>query len=336
MNDRTVRVVSLTVLAVVFTVAFTFLTLEAPKAVGRLLPAFFPDYNPAIQHELVEALITQLRPVGYACVVIVVAMTILGFRRGSGRLSSLGSLAVFVPTFGYYVAAMFFLTSIGILRLLWLPFWDLSSDFAILKLGDISYIPYAAIVYPFRLLGIDIRVTLAYLTIALGLLLFFLGTVAWFVGTSEGRTTIDFGIYRYSRHPQYLGFLIWSYGVLLLATLSIFPRGGYYHRPSLPWLLSSTILICVALNEERTMTTKHGEAYRRYQRRTPFMVPLPRFLASAVRAPLRILLKKTRPETGREIAYTFLLYTGLLILLSLPFYVLNWPPGFGWFSWPFG
>ena len=66
------------------------------------------------------------------------------------------------------------------------------------------------------------------------------------------------------------------------------------------------------------------------------MVPLPRFLASAVRAPLPILLKKTRPETGREIAYTFLLYTGLLILLSLPFYVLNWPPGFGWFSWPFG
>ncbi|MCW4021227.1 MAG: DUF1295 domain-containing protein [Candidatus Bathyarchaeota archaeon] len=326
----------LTFLAVVFTVAFTFVTIEAPRMISRVLPVFFPDYNPGIDFELIEELMTVIRPIGYACVLVVIVLAVVGFKTGRAKLASLGSLAFFLPTFGYYVVSMFFLTSIGILRILWIPFWDASKTFSILKLGDIVYLPYMIPVYPFALAGVDIRVLLSHGVVGAGLLVFFLGTVAWFTGKSEGRDIIDFWVYRYSRHPQYLGFLVWSYGVMLLATLSPFPRGGYYPGPSLPWLISSLIMVCVALKEEIWMTKTHGEKYLKYQRSTSFMLPLPRFISSAITAPLRILLKKQVPETGKEILSVFLVYCLLFVLLSLPFLLLNWPPGHGWNAWPSG
>jgi len=53
-----------------------------------------------------------------------------------------------------------------------------------------------------------------------------------------------------------------------------------------------------------------------------------------VTSPIRLLLKKDRPETGRELVATFAIYAALLILLSLPFVLLDWPPGIGWSDWP--
>lgn len=77
------------------------------------------------------------------------------------------------------------------------------------------------LVYPFSLVQLDVRVPLAYLAIGSGLLIFLLGTIAWFYGKSERREIIDFWTYKYWRHPQYMGFLIWSYGVMLLAALPV-------------------------------------------------------------------------------------------------------------------
>jgi len=334
MNGRATRLLVLSLLAAVFTVAFTFVTIEAPAIISRLLPAFFPDYNPAFQAELIEGLISNLGPVAYVCVVALAALAVVGFKIGKAKLSSLGSLAMFLPTFGYYSFGMFFLTGLGILRILWVPFWDVSRSFVILKLGDIAYLPYAVFVYPFWVAGMDVRRVLAHLAVGMGLLVFFLGTVAWFYGKLERRKVIDFWVYRFSRHPQYLGFLVWSYGVMLLATLSTFPRGGYYPGPSLPWLLSSLIIMCVAFKEEVEMTKTYGQEYLRYQQAAPFMVPLPKPISSIVKVTNRRLIRKELPETGKEIFCAFLLYLAILVLLSLPFFVLNWPPGYGWNSWP--
>ena len=334
MRRQVVTLAILTILAIVFTMALAFATVEAPRLISRLIPAFFPDYNPAIEFELIEELMVYLRPIGYVCALAVIALTIVGFKTGRERLSSLGSIALFLPTFGYYVTGMFFLTGIGILRILWIPFWDTSSSFSIFKLGDIAYVPYMILVYPFALLGTDIRVLLSYLALGSGLLIFLLGTLTWFYGRSEGRKIVNLWIYRYSRHPQYLGFIIWSYGVMLLATLSPFPRGGYNPAPSLPWMISALIIVCVASKEEIEMTKRHGEEYLEYQSSAPFMLPLPRLASSIVTTPTRLLCKKNLPETGREIAYTFLVYTAILTVLSLPFLLLNWPPGLGWYSWP--
>jgi hypothetical protein len=51
---------------------------------------------------------------------------------------------------------------------------------------------------------------LAGLFIALGLLIFILGVLAWFYARLEKKGTADFWIYRFSRHPQYLGWIVWS------------------------------------------------------------------------------------------------------------------------------
>jgi hypothetical protein len=67
---------------------------------------------------------------------------------------------------------MFFLAGIGILRVLWFPFWEVSPN--IMKLGDIAYLPYMILVYPFSRVRLDIRPDLAYLSIGIGLMVFLL------------------------------------------------------------------------------------------------------------------------------------------------------------------
>jgi protein-S-isoprenylcysteine O-methyltransferase Ste14 len=318
------------VLGIVFTVALIFATLEIPRAVNRTLLVLFPDLYWEV--ESIEEFMGYARPIGYASLAIVVAVIIIGFASKKKRVSSLGSIVLFLPTFGYFAGSMFFLAGIGILRVLWIPLWDLSPQF--MKLGDIAYLPYIALVYPFSLVGLDVRTSLSSLAIGAGFLIFFLGTATWLYGKSKGLSVVDFWIYKQSRHPQYFGFLVWSYGIMLLASLASFPKGGYNPGPSLTWLLSALIIICMALREEVVMIKKHGEGYLRYRERTPFMVPLPKVISAMLTAPIRILLRKDLPESGKELAFTFLVYTGISILLSFPFLLLNWPPGYGWVTWP--
>jgi len=313
-------------LAVVFTLALTFATLELPRILNSILVVYFP--NIFWEPESKEALMTYARPIGYACLALVIALIIVGFKTGKKRLSSLGSFAFFLPAFGYFAGSMFFLAGIGILRVLWLPFFDSSST--LLKLGDISYIPYWIVMSPLRLLsaeGIGHWLTygrgVANLAVGAGLLIFCVGTFTWLYGKLEKRKVFDFWIYRYSRHPQYLGYILWSYGVLLLTALTSAAMGGDRPEPSFPWLISMLLVICVALAEEITMIKQADDSYLQYRRSSPFMLPLPRFLAKVITAPNRVLLKKDFPESGREVIYTFVIYAIILILLSLLVQELN-------------
>lgn len=317
-------------LAILFTLALTFATLELPRAISHLLSHYFPDFG--FELGAVEEFMRTARPIGYMCLIAVIVLMIIGFMTGRGRLSALGSIAFFLPTFGYFAFSMFFLAGIGILRGLWVPFWDLSPN--LLKLGDIVYLPFMIMVYPFNLVGMNVKMPLVLLAIGSGLLVFFLGTFAWLFGRFERKEIIDFWIYKHSRHPQYLGFLLWSYGIMLLATFSPFPRGGYIPGPSLPWLISALVLICVALMEEIKMTKRHHEKYLKYQSSTPFMLPLPKFISATIAAPIRALIKTNFPKSEKEVLCTFAVYSAISILLSLPFLILNWPPGYGWSGWP--
>jgi protein-S-isoprenylcysteine O-methyltransferase Ste14 len=307
----------LTLLAVVFTFALTFATLELPRIINMMLRPFFPDIY--WEPESIEALMKYARPMGYACLFVVIILIVLGFITRRRRLSSLGSFAFFLPAFGYFAASMFFLTGIGILRVLWLPFWDSSP--ILLKLGDVAYLPYWVLRYPFGLLSPPLANMasrfLAYLVVGVGLLIFCLGTFTWLYGRFEGKKVFDFWIYRYSRHPQYLGFILWSYGVMLLTTLAPFPFGGYQPEPSLPWLISTLLVMCVALTEEIAMIEQADDSYSTYRKSAPFMFPLPQFLTGLFTAPNRLLLKKVYPESSREVLYTFLIYLTTLISLSL-------------------
>jgi len=319
MRERYAFIVSF-VLAVIFACAFLFLTVEIPYRLNFLLRSYFPDL--AFQIELIEKFLAQVRPVGYLCFIVVIALTVVGFAVG-GRVSSLGFLMLFLPTFGYFAYSMFFLAGLGILRVIWAPLWDVSPD--LLKLGDAVYVPVIILLYLFSLLGLDIRVPLSFLFIAAGLLTFFLAVLAWIFGKLKGEEVIDFWIYRFSRHPQYLGFLLWSYGVMLLATFTPYPRGGYFPEPSFPWLVSSLIVFCTAWREENQMIKEYGVKYSKYRESTPFMMPIPRVFSHIIAFPFKILTKKDSAENVRDIAYAFVIYFIILVGLSLLILKLNIP-----------
>ncbi|MFC1874953.1 methyltransferase family protein [Chloroflexota bacterium] len=322
----------LTFLAVVFTGALTFATLELPILLGNWLADYFPEINPVGEPERMAEFMAYARPIGYACLGIIIILIVVGFITGKKGVSILGSFALFLPTFGYFFASMFFLAGLGILRVPFIPFWDPTIN--LINLGDISYLPYMALVYPFWLVNVDVRMAIAWVVVGIGLFIFILGTITWFYGKAKKRETIDFWVYKYSRHPQYLGFIIWSYGVMLIAALTQVPFGGENPGASLPWLLTSLIIICIALAEEINMSKRDSEGYSRYKASAPFMFNIPRFVSTVITAPIRILFKKNQPKTGKELVATFTVYTVILILLSLPFVLLNWPPGLGWSVWP--
>jgi protein-S-isoprenylcysteine O-methyltransferase Ste14 len=331
-RSRVGLLAGISLLAVVFTVALTFATLQLPRIVGNWLSSYFPDIHPVMEPERVAQFMTIARPVGYACLGIIAMFIVAGLVTGRRKLSILGSLAFFLPTFGYFFASMFFLAGLGILRVVFIPFWDPSVN--LMNFGDISYLPYMAMVYPFWLARVDIRMVVSWIAIGLGLFIFVLGTITWFYGKAQKRKTVDFWIYRHSRHPQYLGFIIWSYGVMLIAAQQPVPMGGSNPGASLPWLLTSLAVVCIALAEENRMRKEDSERYSQYTARVPFMFHLPKFVSTVVAAPVRFALRKDRPETGKELVATFAVYATLLILLSSPFILLDFPPGIGWSGWP--
>lgn len=51
-------------------------------------------------------------------------------------------------------------------------------------------------------------------------------------------------------------------------------------------------------------------------------------------APMRAVLGKRYPESCRELAIVFVVYLAILVVLSLPFVLLNWPSHLGWSDWP--
>jgi protein-S-isoprenylcysteine O-methyltransferase Ste14 len=260
-----------------------------------------------------------------------ILLSVIGLIAEKRGLASLGSIGFILTIYAYFVLHMSFLAGLGVMTALWASFWG-----DLVRLGDIAYLPYMFLVYPFSLAGVDIRRAVAHASINLGLLIFVLGVLAWFYARFQKKGTADFWIYRFTRHPQYLGWIVWSYGLMLLVALRR-DTGLQASNPgaSLPWVVSTLIIVCVALSEEMRMRRERGREYERYSSRAPLMFPLPRWFTRAVSTPFKLILAKDHPEDGRDLVWTFVLYLILVMLLSLPFVLLDWPPGAGWVIWPF-
>ncbi len=80
------------------------------------------------------------------------------------------------------------------------------------------------------------------------------------------------------------------------------------------------------------MSKRDSEGYSKYEASAPFMFPLPRFISSAITAPIRILFKKNQPENAKKLIVSFVMYSVILILLSPPLVLLDWPRD-GWSVW---
>ncbi|MBN1426190.1 HEAT repeat domain-containing protein [Candidatus Fermentibacteria bacterium] len=311
----------LTVLALVFSIGLTFASVELPRLLHSALLKATPALEGDSHGDETTVFRTELflehyhfRLIGYVCFGLIVLLIVAGFASGKANLSAAGAAAMFLPVFAQFAGVMFFLAGLGLLNLAWLPVLDVS--FAVGRLGDIVYWPYDAFMSLFGRWGIDAHSTLVYAAIGGGLLLFILGTLAWFVARQRNKGVADFWPYRLSRHPQYLGWILWSYGMLLALERVRYPRRSWGIPASLPWLLSMMVIVGVALLEERRMTQTSGMAYGAYRKRASFLIPLPRFVRTALAAPIRLLFGKSVPERKGEIAAVLVVATALLMFSS--------------------
>ncbi len=332
---------SLTLLAVVFAIALTYASIELPILLNTFLHNIidFPGYDSSHQIHLnkTASFIDSyfIRLIGYTCLAVIVVLIIVGFITKKSGLISAGAIAIFLPVFGHFSFNMFFLAGLGAMRIVWMPILDISYD--ILRLGDIAYLPYMVVVYLPALIGIDIVTIIPYIIMGLGIFIFILGTQAWMVARFNKERVATFWIYSFSRHPQYLGWIIWSYGLLiyLIHNSSLLHFKLTYEMPSsLPWLITSLVIICVALIEELKMKKKYAEVYEDYEKQAPFLFPIPRFISKLITLPARLFIKKEQPESKKEVAIIFFVYLIIMLLLSLLFNAVDLLPRSGLYGFP--
>lgn len=329
----------LSALAMVYVVGTTFFNIELERLVERTITPHIAGsrrismMNRRIFNEGVQTFMQEnhVRAIGYGCMGAILLLTISGLAFERSGLASLGSLGFVLSIYAYFVLHMSFLAGLGILTSLWQPFWGDQ-----IKLGDIVYLPYMVLVYPFSLVGADLRWFAVNLFSNAGLLIFILGVLTWFVARVQNHGIADFWIYRYSRHPQYLGWILWSYGLMLRTSLrSDLVLQDSNPGASLPWVCSTLIILCVAYSEEIKMRREQSQGYVEYCRTTSFMLPLPGWAQALIEAPFKWITGKGLVEHGQDVVLIFFLYLVLTMLLSLPFLLFRWPPGGGWMEWPF-
>jgi protein-S-isoprenylcysteine O-methyltransferase Ste14 len=314
----------LTVLAVVFAIGLTFASVELPGLLHGALAGTVPSLEGDSHSDEAALLRTELfmrhyhlRAVGYVCFGLMVLLIVLGFAIGKRGPVIAGALLLFLPVFAQFAAVMFFLAGLGVLNLVWLPVLDISLDAG--RLGEIVYLPYRLFRLPFSHWGVDIHEPVVFLFLGTGLLVFTFGTIAWFFARFREMDVADFWVYRLSRHPQYLGWIIWSYGMLLMLMRVSYPKRSWGIGASFPWLLSALIIIGVALMEEQSMRRFAGERYERFRRKTPFLLPLPKFLSEPLTWPSRLFFKKRYPERAAEIGVVLAFYTLVLVGFSVAY-----------------
>ncbi len=334
------------ILSLIFSLGGLFLMVTVPEELNRFLENYIADpwYAPSEEGVQVraqyESVVAFLRPIAYLSFWLMIITIIVGVLIKRYKLSFLGSLTFYLPIFGQFATMMgpfFIFAGIGVSRTLWVPILDHVPK--LLNLGAIFYFPLvvifflidlllALLIFSLRepllqpLLGEEMAISITHLLnfmivffiAGIGIFIFTFAVVTWLYGRFQGRKVIDFWIYRYSRHPQYMGLIIWNYGLLMLSTIShigLFP-------PTFPFLVLSLVIIGMALNEENTMIRQHTEEYITWRERTPFLFPLPRRIRSFITYPMRKLIKKEWPESNKDIIQVLLIYGSIVVLMSVP------------------
>jgi len=318
-SGRALRGGLLLLLAGVFTIGLSFATVELPYLIDGALQNTIttPDLDSHVDESSVlgtELFIShfKLRLIGYVCFALMAAAVVVGFATRKSGLAALGAVGFMLPVFAQFAAVMFFLAGLGMLNIIWLPVLDISYELQ--RLGSVIRAPYDLLRWLSGLVGLNGYWPIVYFFLGGGLLVFFVGTFAWLSARARKQYVADFWVYRISRHPQYLGWILWSYGIYLLLLRGLYPKRSWGIDASLPWLLSMLVIIGVAMLEELDMRRRHGEAYEAYRRSAPFLFPLP----------LRVLFKKSRYERKREVAAVLSLYAVVLMGASLLFYGGGW------------
>lgn len=306
-------------LSIVFSIALMFAFTELPRLLDTAMGGF-PDLDHgrdelnAFKAEVyISAL--NLRWIGYTSLGLVLGFIILGFVTKRSGWALAGAFTIFLPVFGNFALSMFFLAGLGILRVGWMPFMDIS--FQVLDLGNVIYIPYWVVMWFFRQLNYWAQSEIAWVFMASGALLFTWGVLVWMQSRFSNKGVATSWIYRISRHPQYLGWIIWTYGLIIYAPLINQMKKTWNVASSLPWLLMTMIIIGICMLEEIKMRKQYGDQYNRYRDKTPFLFPLPGWFKKIIKLPMWLLIRKQRPERKKEVALVISVYTIILIGISL-------------------
>ena len=321
MNPKLTDVLLL-LLAIVFSIALMFAFVELPRLVDHFLqedvgfPGFdhgSSDLNAYKTDLFIDSL--YLRWIGYGSLLLIAVFIFLGYVTRKSAFAWAGALALFLPVFGQFALSMFFLAGLGILRVGWFPFMDISIK--ILELGNAIYLPYWILMWIARQFDWYAHYFISYLFMITGSLIFVWAVLLWLRARSGKSPVARNWLYRYSRHPQYLGWIIWSYGLLLFSALENQMKKTWSVPASLPWLLATMVIIGICLLEELKMKQVFGKSYNEYREKTPFLFPIPKWLKAGILFPIRLISKKNWPETRGQVAGTVLIYTLCLILISL-------------------
>ena len=117
-------------------------------------------------------------------------------------------------------------------------------------------------------LPLPLGTPLLYAGIALfvvGLIIFEIAGIPW--ATTPFDEPITRGLYRYSRHPIYIGVFVQFVGIGIASASGLF---------LLLTVVNVALSILVAPAEERFCCEKYGDAYREYMNRTPRWLGVPK------------------------------------------------------------
>jgi len=326
MRATVVRTASVLILALVFTVGLAFATVELPRVVDRVLQNAVTTPGGDSHADAVARIKTDLfmahyhvRGIGYTAFFLLISLIAVGFSTRRTGLATLGAFGVMFPVFAQFAGVMFFLAGLGVLNVIWLPMLDVSYELQ--NWGLVINAPNDLLRWLLGLAGVRSIWPTTLFFIGAGILIFLLGVYAWLMARIQGKGVADSWVYRISRHPQYLGWILWTYGAYLLLQHVQYPRRSWGIGASLPWLISTMVVIAVALVEELNMRRRHGEAYETYRRRTPFLFPVPHFLERLLAAPFGVVFRKEQADRKREVVAVVGLYTVLLVAISAFFSV---------------
>lgn len=325
-------------LAVILSVIFSFgsahIMFSLPEIIHQVLleslPGFWQNVRPIrINVEILEG----LKPIGYLVFICLLSLILVGIVAKRYKLAFLGSFSLYLPIFANFCYIMSIFAGLGLFRLLWYPLLDYYPE--ALEFGNIIILPVlllallAKLLLPVSLMAVPLLPVslfseskfilfgdISSSIMLIGNLLFLISIVTWLYGRFLGKEVIDFWVYRYSRHPQYLGFLIWSYGLTTFFFFWLAP-GINVPVPTLFWLISALLIIGVAIQEENGMIQKYKNEYLDWRHQTPFLFPIPKRISDIIVAPVKILLKKDWPETEKDIVIVILFYGVILVSSSI-------------------
>ncbi len=309
----------LLLLSAIFSVALMYAFTALPAWLDGLIhknigaPTGDPAYHPERYQLFIDSY--GIKWIGIASLCIVVSLIGIGFRFRKTGVAWLGAILLFLPVFSTFAVSMFYLSGLGLFNTLLYPLFDVS--FQILHLGDVVLIPYWIVKWFFGLFNWYAHDFIMYAFMLIGALIFVLSVFTWLKAYYNKQKVAKSWLYRISRHPQYLGWIIWSYGLMLYGPTLNNMKKTWGWQGSLAWLLSTMVIIGICLLEEIRMAEKAGAEYDQYRNKTPFLFPLPALVHQVLAAPAKWIKRDRRIMKPRQVGFVVGLYTLIFMALSL-------------------